>query len=215
MKKIRTKEIFDRASNEDLDPLVQYIMKTSTESLSADDDYKKYFPNHQMYSDRIFQEIKSFGGNTLANIFRSGEGPKYREIVNDVAKKFKIGNRDDSSLVELEGKILSKSIEEVYEKSDDREKHEIEKALKKAGLSKKDFRSMLSGGSLAANTVLTRSLPYFLGPVGGVISGLWAAYDISGPAYRVTVPCVIHIAQLRLKYMCEDDVSDIGDFPNV
>ena len=32
-----------------------------------------------------------------------------------------------------------------------------------------------------------------------VLTGLWTAIDIAGPAYRVTIPCVIQIAFLRAK----------------
>ncbi|WP_338420424.1 hypothetical protein, partial [Aeromonas veronii] len=37
------------------------------------------------------------------------------------------------------------------------------------------------------------------GPIGWVISGVWAAVDLAGPAYKVTIPCVIHVAMLRKK----------------
>jgi len=61
-------------------------------------------------------------------------------------------------------------------------------------------RTVLGEGlSLAANATLTRSIAIFAGPIGWVITGLWTFIDIAGPAYRVTVPCVIHIAYLRQK----------------
>ena len=36
------------------------------------------------------------------------------------------------------------------------------------------------------------------GPVGLLLSSLWAAYDIAGPAYRVMIPCTITIAYLQI-----------------
>jgi uncharacterized protein YaaW (UPF0174 family) len=48
------------------------------------------------------------------------------------------------------------------------------------------------------------------GPIGWVISGIWAAYDIAGPAYRVIIPCTITIAYLRSIYdKTEDELNEI------
>ena len=54
-----------------------------------------------------------------------------------------------------------------------------------------------SGLSLAANAALPRSLARLVGPVGLTLTALWTAYDLAGPAYRVTRPAVILIACLR------------------
>lgn len=56
------------------------------------------------------------------------------------------------------------------------------------------------GLALAGNAALVRGLAIFAGPIGWLITGLLTAPLISGPAYRVTIPCVIHIAMLREKY---------------
>jgi len=55
------------------------------------------------------------------------------------------------------------------------------------------------GLSLAANATITRAVSLFAGPAGWILTGLWTAFDIAGPAYRVTIPAVIQIAFLRLK----------------
>lgn len=55
------------------------------------------------------------------------------------------------------------------------------------------------GLSLGANATLMRVLGLAAGPVGWAISGLWTAVDLAGPAYRVTIPCVLHVAFLRQK----------------
>ncbi len=56
------------------------------------------------------------------------------------------------------------------------------------------------GLTFGANTLLTRSLAVATGPVGWVLGTAWMAVDLAGPAYRITVPSVIHIALLRQKY---------------
>lgn len=55
------------------------------------------------------------------------------------------------------------------------------------------------GLSIATNAALTRVIGLFAGPIGWIITGIWTALDIAGPAYRVTIPCVCHIAYLRRK----------------
>lgn len=43
----------------------------------------------------------------------------------------------------------------------------------------------------------------WIGPAGWVLTGAWAAFDLAGPAYRVTVPAVLQIAALRRQYLME------------
>jgi uncharacterized protein YaaW (UPF0174 family) len=57
------------------------------------------------------------------------------------------------------------------------------------------------GISLAANATLARTIGVFASPIGWVITVLWTAIDLAGPAYRVTIPCVIQIAYLRQKHL--------------
>lgn len=54
-----------------------------------------------------------------------------------------------------------------------------------------------SGLSFATNTAITRTIGAALGPIGWIVSGAWLAVDLAGPAYRKTVPAVIHVAMLR------------------
>jgi len=53
------------------------------------------------------------------------------------------------------------------------------------------------GLPLIINRTITKNLALFVGPIGTIISTLWTIYDITGPAYRVTVPGVVMIAMLR------------------
>jgi uncharacterized protein YaaW (UPF0174 family) len=39
----------------------------------------------------------------------------------------------------------------------------------------------------------------FLGAIGWAFTIIWTAFGLTSPAYRVTVPCVIHVAYMRLK----------------
>lgn len=55
------------------------------------------------------------------------------------------------------------------------------------------------GLSFAGTATMTRTAAVLTGPVGWVITGLWTAFDIASPAYRVTIPAVIQVVALRQK----------------
>jgi uncharacterized protein YaaW (UPF0174 family) len=65
------------------------------------------------------------------------------------------------------------------------------------------------GLSFGANATLTKTMAILTGPIGWVISSLWTAFDIAGPAYRVTIPAVIEISALRQKYLYANQVDEI------
>lgn len=54
------------------------------------------------------------------------------------------------------------------------------------------------GLTFAGNAMLTRTLAIFSGPIGWIITAAWTLFDIASPAYRVTIPCVIHVAYMRV-----------------
>ncbi len=78
--------VLKKCSDDDLEPLVKFMLKIFTETLSVSKGYQTHHPKHSMYVDEIAHHIRLFGGNTILNPFR-GEGPPYQEIVQDVAKK--------------------------------------------------------------------------------------------------------------------------------
>jgi uncharacterized protein YaaW (UPF0174 family) len=55
------------------------------------------------------------------------------------------------------------------------------------------------GLSFAAGATMTRLMGVFAGPVGWAATILWTLVDIAGPAYRVTIPCILHVAYIRQK----------------
>jgi uncharacterized protein YaaW (UPF0174 family) len=60
------------------------------------------------------------------------------------------------------------------------------------------------GLPFAVNRAISRYMAVFAGQIGWVITGIWTIFDIAKFAYRVTIPCVLHIAMLRQKYLLED-----------
>ena len=56
------------------------------------------------------------------------------------------------------------------------------------------------GLAFAANAGMMRLMGVFVGPVGWLVTILWTVIDLSGPAYRVTIPIVLYVATLRMKF---------------
>ena len=62
-------------------------------------------------------------------------------------------------------------------------------------------RILIGGGVYYATAgILSRAVATLTGPIGWMLTAGWFAYDIASPAYRVTVPAVIQVACMRLKY---------------
>lgn len=222
--------VLARASNEDLNPLVEYILKANlTETLSNSDLYKKNYPHHTRYIAIIEKEIRTFGGNTFVNIFR-GTGPAYAEIVRDVASRLDVKCSKHLSVEEVEMALIMQVIGNAWEKMGSEEKRAFMKeigienvvslpkslpivalqaAIRASGFFSYKLAAIVAnavakfilgrGLTLAGNATLMRSISLFAGPIGWAITGIWTAVDIAGPAYRVTIPCVLHIAMLRQK----------------
>lgn len=198
-----------------------------TEELSSTQTFKRNYPNNikEMLLELV-DEIRRFGGNSFANFFR-GNGPEYSEILRDVARRNKVSFNKHNSDEQIEQYLLQKLFDDSINGASNDELKEIMKELGypttnftrqaaiatlmtawKAG----GFQSYIllvsivnavmkfligRGLSLAANAAMTRMASIMLGPIGWVLTALWTLLDIAGPAYRVTIPAVIHIAYIR------------------
>jgi small GTP-binding protein len=73
-------------------------------------------------------------------------------------------------------------------------------------------RALIGRGLVfAANATLVRAVGLVIGPIGWIASGLWLAYDLAGPAFRKTVPAVVHVAMLRQMLMNRVSIGVVGD----
>jgi len=218
--------VLDLASNEDLGVLVEYLSDKFSEELTFHDSYKKHNPDHSKYVDLIAKEIRDMGGNSFANAWR-GEGPSYHEVVCDVASKLKAPYNERKSIEDIENSILETILSTALDNMSDEDKEklllEMGGGSKKGGIATAAFIGIFRAGGfysyqltliianqiaravlgrglmLATNAGLMRVASILTGPVGWAITGLWTAVDLAGPAYKVTIPCVIHVAMLRKK----------------
>lgn len=67
------------------------------------------------------------------------------------------------------------------------------------------------GLSLAANATINKALGIATGPVGIALTAIWTAVDITGPAYRVTIPIVIYLAGMRQIHRNAFAMEDQGE----
>jgi len=174
----------------------------------------------------IAQEIQKFGGNSLISIFRGGKGVLYREIASDVADHVNARCNDKQDIAQIESAILLKVVEKSLEKMSEEEKKQFFNqfgvnyegagpaamaaligAIKLSGfafyklatiVAQATAKALLGKGlTFAATGGLMRGISVFAGPIGWAITGIWTAFDLASPAYRITVPCVIQIAYMR------------------
>ena len=221
-------------SNEELDVLVKIILDRFSETLSVDEKYKKYAPNHKMYVDVICKELIAFGtrGGELV-IILFGDTP-YREIVYDVCKKMKVSVDSGASLERMEQALMEMMLKKTWDSYSEEEREEFLNEMgadaqtfvrgkggmagetliqlirmggfapyKWAAILANAIAKMILGRGLAfgVNAAIMRGIGVFAGPIGATVMGLYALYDLAGPAYKVTVPAAIYIAALRQTHL--------------
>ncbi|MCI6442142.1 YaaW family protein [Treponema sp.] len=223
--------VLERASDADLLPLVEYMLKKLSNGIDTDERYKSDPKKPTSYADLIADEIRLFGGNTFANLARGGVGVPYKEVVCDVADKMKVSYNKASTVERIELLIVQKIFEDSIEKMTEEDRQKLIKDLGIRGIPVGSSATMIMqaiikmggfksyqiavivansiakfilgrGLSFAANASLTKIMSIFAGPLGWVISSLWTLIDIAGPSYKTTIPCVIHVAMLRQKQNC-------------
>ncbi len=223
--------VLERASDADLLPLVEYMLKKLSNGIDTDERYKSDPKKPTSYADLIADEIRLFGGNTFANMARGGVGVPYREVVCDVADKMKVSYNKVSTVERIELLIVQKIFEDSIEKMTEEDRQKLIKDLGIRGIPVGSSATMIMqaiikmggfksyqiavivansiakfilgrGLSFAANASLTKIMSIFAGPLGWVISSLLTLIDIAGHSYKTTIPCVIHVAMLRQKQNC-------------
>lgn len=118
--------------------------KRLSETLSNSPEFKVYGVKYSNYWKRIAEELQKFGGNTVANVFRS-QGVTYHEIIKDVAKELRVEVISNSVVEEstesIEEKLILKVFKDSWDRLNTREKSEFisemkfsEKDLKEQGI---------------------------------------------------------------------------------
>lgn len=208
------------ADKGDIDLLIDYVTNTGKFGFSMSDSVKGVLQDakRQDIPDEetlrlLVRELQHFGGNTFVNLFRRN-GVSYSEIVDDVASHLKMKVPAAASVEEKEALIIDCVFTSSWKKMSDDERRQILRGMgisasvsldipvwQKAALVANGLAQTTAGKvlPLIAGLGIGRVLGVLTGPVGLAITGLYTAYDISNPAFRVTLPCVVQIAWIRLK----------------
>lgn len=188
-----------------------------------------YEGDHKIYADEIAAELQRYGGNTIVNLFRGGKGVYYIEILRDVADHLKLSYSKNDTAQFIEFQIYLKIISDAYTKMSEKERKDfldelglsgigipsslpimaIQTSIKISGFLAYKLSVIVAnsvakfligrGLSFTVNTSITKTLGAFAGPIGWAITAIWTVIDLAGPAYRVTIPCVLHVAYMRQK----------------
>ena len=223
-------DVLDKLTNEELDVLVKIIVEKGwqTESLSKDKDYKKYYPDHKKYVDKIKNELSLMGGDTLANVARflmgKGSSISYREMLKDVCKKLGIEYEESTLDGELEYDLLATVLKKAFDKLSEVEQNIILDILRDnsneitannlfykifADDRKEKYLLAVFVSNTLAKTVCGRDLSLLkdievinelkvlTAPLGSILMNVDKTYDITGPAYRITLPAIVYIAAMK------------------
>ncbi|WQX47863.1 DUF3944 domain-containing protein [Helicobacter pylori] len=216
-------EFLKRLSSNDLKDLFDVLVydkdgeKRFTEGLTLSEEYKRHGNDYAKYPERIAEELQHYGANSFASALR-GTGVLYREILCEVCNKLKVNYNKKSDTTLIEENMLSSILQKSLEKMSDEEIRELcdglgvkntnklgKQALSTAALTLfrmggfKSYQLALIVANAVIKAIFQRGLSILTGPVGWIITGVWTAIDIAGPAYRVTVPACILVTTLRLK----------------
>lgn len=185
------------------------------------------------HKEIIAAEIQKFGGNSLVSVFRGGKGVLYREIAGDVADHVSANYNNKNDISQIESAILLKIVEKSLEKMTEAEKKQFfeQFGVQYIGvgpaammalinligrsvpayyrmttiIAQATARALLGKGVAIATTGgVMRGASVLAGPIGWAITGIWTAFDLASPAYRISVPCVIQLAYMRQQALiCE------------
>lgn len=236
-------EFLQYMDDKSLDSLVETLIRDKdgelrlTESITSNDLYKKFSPQHSKYWELIAGELQSFGGNSFVNIFRGG-GVQYKEILCEVCDKMKVNYNKNSNIINIEQNLFMKILEDsMKDMSAEELKSIVEElnlktqtytsqavmaamqvAIKQSGffaykmaaiIVNAVLKALLGRGlSFAATGMMMRSISIFAGPIGWALTGAWTAIDVAGPAFRVTIPAVIQVAFLRQQYINKNIIEE-------
>lgn len=199
-----------------------------SETLSRTRLYKESYPSQlQKAWTEIAHEFQLYGGDSFANFFR-GYGVPYREILMDVCDKKKVNYNKNSSTERIEMYLIQKLMDDVLEEMDDEQLQELVKDLQLDANTYQSKDAMKNAVLMACMspafvsqilTLLTSVLVPrvalgiavglvsriggILVPAINIIMGAWLLKDLTGAAYRVTIPGVVLIIYMRRKMQTE------------
>ena len=201
-------DLLSRASSDDLNVLADLITDFGKGRIALDSSVKaiilkrKDLGDLQSIADVLESEIRGFGGNSVANIFRSDK-VSYSDLARDVAKDLGGKLTPDSDIFDIESAAIQCALLK-YESNNARPTNRAELA--------ETISQIVNNLVIASGTVIgaaaTAGATGIAGVVGGRVASLLlppaaiiatgtALYQASSPALRITTPAVLQIAKIR------------------
>lgn len=225
-------------THEELRVIVDLILDKWSERLSKYPDFKV---DYTKYSTEIANELLLYGGNSFVNAVR-GHGVTYEELLTDVCKQMDIDYGFFDKVRDKEALLCAKVKDDAKKQMEEKEKQrlkEIEEGKleniafewvedKVIFIIAKPFvepylKSIAIAGAVAttvtgvtlnitAGLIIKKAIDLFSRPFTWAITSAISTYNISGPAYKVTIPAVIYIAAIRQKYINGPVAFEIDEF---
>ena len=220
-------EFLEECSNEDLKVLADLLVYDKdnnprySETLSRTRLYKESYPSQlQKAWTEIAHEFQLY----------RGYGVPYREILMDVCDKKKVNYNKNSSTERIEMYLIQKLMDDVLEEMDDEQLQELVKDLQldantyqsKDAMKNAVLMACMSPAfvsqiltlltsvlvprvalDIAVGLGLVSRIGGILVPAINIIMGAWLLKDLTGAAYRVTIPGVVLIIYMRRKMQTE------------
>lgn len=182
----------------------------------------------------VAEELTRFGGNSLMNLLRGGSGVSYKELLSDVASHVG-AKTAAADCAQMEMAVIAKVLEQSLGRMSEEDKKTffdsvgmsyrpgmgpgalatLLASLTASGVASYRLAALVAsatmsslvgrGVAFAGGATLGRGLAVLAGPLGWAITGIWTAFDLASPAYRVTVPCVIQIGHMRQKMLLKPE----------
>lgn len=195
------------ATSDDLNVLADLITDNGKGRLALDSKVKTTIMTHrakgrlQVIPDVLDAEIRAFGSNTIASMFRSG-GVEYLELATDVAKKLDGKPGDSHDVFDIEDIVLRLAIRKYMR---------VKTFSDYAGMMAQSAQAVkilisgvgtvggfaASGGAAAIASAVGGRLATLIAPPVAVATAGATLYQVASPAFRITVPAVLQIARIR------------------
>lgn len=175
--------------------------------------------------EEIANEFCKFGGNTIANILRGGEGVPYKEILMDVCEDLKVPFNSKQSIEHIERNLLETVLESAWENMTEEDKQELLDELGHKGNMPKGIWGLLAletgkragfatyqaamivaniiakqvtgtGLAVATNAAINTFIKCTFVWLGPAL-WVWTLVDLASASKKVTIPGCIFIAAMR------------------
>lgn len=199
-------ELLSSAPTSDLNILADLITDDNKGRLALDSKVKIAIWSHrkkgslQSIPDVLESEIRAFGSNSIANMFRPS-GVSYFELATDVAKKLNGKPTESHDIFDVEEIVMRQALSELKGlkpySSHAELLSQVGQVVQIMVSSASKFGSIAATGGAAASSAVGGRLIGLVAPPLAVLATGVTIYQATSPAFRITMPAVLQIAKIR------------------